>query len=433
MRFLRKAYDVWRPEEAHRHEGRRREPVSMRTGECVESGKFRTSPLDHRLVHKTAHRLWRHNCAIRRNAAPYQVLEKRPKVVPLPRFRHHRIRIAKRNDRLADIAAYLEIADTVHDLAIRQDLRKVGALKYHQVKVADEPVHVQRHGQRRSRAAERLRICADHGVRLDAFDMGAQARKYVFQRLLPPPAPFLNDRIAQLARKPLFLYARKLHKLQTVESKPLLWILDALQMLVKLPLASFAVARLRKSIIEHDSSEPGFCQGDRAYFLKMLHPFIAGDARKPTEIASAASSKIGQLLTVQSDLRPFFKIRELTLHHFGIKCGELHISERVYAMLITVLDETLHVREIPLLNLPAHALVKTAVKPVQAEIFHQSGGLGIKPVHPSFQPLGVTVDSARAVAAHTPVHRVRLMRAERPAGIHRINLNWCRVCGKREE
>ena len=102
-------------------------------------------------------------------------------------------------------------------------------------------------------------------------------------------------------------------------------------------------------------------------------------------------------------------------------------------MFMTVLDKALYIRKVLLLHFPPHALVEAAVKPVQTELLHQRRRLRIKPVHPWFQPLGVTVYSARTVAAHPPIHCVRLMRTECPARINRIDLRLRRICADGEE
>lgn len=117
---------------------------------------------------------------------------------------------------------------------------------------------------------------------------------------------------------------------------------------------------------------------------------------------------------------PILEIRDLKLHRLGIKRAELHVGKHVHAVPVAVADELLHIREVLLLLIPAHALVEAGMAPVEAHLLHRGGGVLVPPVEPVAEPKRIAVDVPGRAASDAPVHRIRLMGTEGPAHVDGI-------------
>ena len=89
---------------------------------------------------------------------------------------------------------------------------------------------------------------------------------------------------------------------------------------------------------------------------------------------------------------------------------------------VAVPDELLNIREVALLHFPAHALVKARMEKVEPHFLHFLWRVLVEPVKPVLHPQRIAVYAACAVVADPAVHRVWLVRTERPARRHGIDV-----------
>ena len=159
-------------------------------------------------------------------------------------------------------------------------------------------------------------------------------------------------------------------------------------------------------------------EGDRAHALDVVLPLAAVEARRPAEVLS--TPKV--LLALPVNARPVVDRGDLLSHELGVQRAELDVCKGLHAVGMAVPDELLHVREVVLLPLPAHALVEARVEEIETQFLHLLRRMLVVPVEPILHPQRIAVYSAGAVVADPAVHGVRLVRAERPARRHGIDV-----------
>ena len=420
MRRLGEENLPFRIEDAYRVHRGRRKLDAMRSGELVEHGVLTLSPLEYGLVQEARLGRGRHYRAVGRHAAEHDILDHRHEELRLPFGNDRAVGVAQGDDALTEILRELQVANAVVD-APALHFGEVRVLHYYEVKRPAKLGHVLGQVQKPRPAAVRRRIAGDNRIWLYGLDVRPEARHHPVHRLAPPERPCLEDRILCLkVVHPAAVHLRKQGGGDVGEAEPAhtLVLGNSCKPLPESLLAAGAIAWIVEHVVEHDAVEAAVREGDCAHALDVLLPLAAVEARRPAEVLPAPQV----LVALPVDGRPVVYGGDFPSHEFRVQRAELDVCEGLYAMGVAVPDELLHIREVVLFHLPAHALVKARVEEVEPHLRHLLGRVLVEPVKPVLHPQGIAVYAAGAVPADPAVHRVGLVGAERPARRHGIDV-----------